>query len=166
MNWTANSFLRNRECALIVESGEVADLFAELFLRDFGVNYYTLEETGLELQMERVGTSQGEMLVLSVNGPDGAEYEWELGDGTIRSGVLNRTLFRLPGPGTYTATVRIPGTEYSCSATYTVNGDENGYLAHLTYEYVFAAVCVLVAGLSVAYLRRRGIPRTRGNMYR
>ena len=166
VNWTANSFLRNRECALIVESGEVADLFAELFLGDFGVNYYTLEETGLELQMERVGTSQGEMLVLSVNGPDGAEYEWELGDGTTRSGVLNRTLFRLPGPGTYTATVRIPGTEYSCSATYTVNGEENGYLAHLTYEYVFAAVCVLVAGLSVTYLRRREIPRTRGNIYR
>ena len=166
VNWTANSFFRNRESAIIIISTEVADYYADLFLRDFGVNYYTLEETGLELQMERVGTSQGEMLVLSVNGPDGAEYEWDLGNGMIRTGFLNRTLFRLPGPGTYTVTVSIAGTDYSCSATYTVDGDKNGYLAHLTSDYIFAAVSVLAAGIAVAILHRRERPVVRGNMYR
>ncbi len=166
VNWTANSFYRNRESAVIIESKEISDYFAELFLRDFGVNYYTLEETGLELKMERVGTSKGDVLVLSVNGPDGAEYEWDLGNGTIRTGFLNRTLFRLPGPGTYTVTVSIAGTDYSCSATYTVDGDENGYLAHLTSDYIFAAVSVLAAGIAVAILHRRERPAARGNLYR
>jgi len=166
VNWTANSFFRNRESALIINSAEVADYFADLFLRDFGVNYYTLEETGLELQMSRIGTSQGDMLVLSVNGPDGAEYEWDLGNGMIRSGLLNRTLFCLPGPGTYTATVRIAGTDYSCSATYTVEGDENGYLAHLTSEYVLAAVLIGVIGLLVGFLRSRNGLRDARRMYR
>ena len=166
VNWTVNSFQRNRETALIVTSFETADYFAELFLEDFGVNYYTLEEEGLELQMTRVETSSGPVLLLSVNGPAGTEYEWSLGDGTVRTGAFNRTLFRLPGPGTYTATVRIPGTDYSCSATYVVEGDENGYLGHMNQTYVALAVSLLVIGIGMYLFRQRFSPPERGRMYR
>ena len=165
VNWTQNSFVRNRECALIVDSGSVSEYFAELFLQDFGVNYYTLEETGLELQLTEVETSSGTMLMLSVNGPEGAEYEWQL-NGSCRTGTLPRTLFRLPGPGTYTATVRIPGTDYSCSATYIVKGDENGYLGLMNLTYAIMAVAVLVTGLAAGYFRKRNSPPARKYSYR
>ena len=98
--------------------------------------------------------------------PAGTEYEWSLGDGTVRTGTLNRTLFRLPGPGTYTATVRIPGTDYSCSATYVVEGDENGYLGHMNQTYVLLAVSLLVIGIGMCLFRQRFSPPERGRMYR
>ncbi len=155
VNWTANSFLRNRESALIVESRYVAEYYAGLFRKDFGTNMYTVEEEGLRITMTRVSTSSGPMMVLSVNGPDQGEYEWCLGDGSTRTSSENSILARLPAPGVYTATVRISGTDISCALEYEVEGNGNETLYTLFNDYTVCSVFVLAVGLAVALVKRR-----------
>ena len=43
VNWTATSFDRNREVAVLIVSEEVASFFADLFLSDFGVSRTDVE---------------------------------------------------------------------------------------------------------------------------
>ncbi len=155
VNWTANSFLRNREAALIVESPYVAEYFASLFREDFGNNMYTAEEEGLEITAVRVSTSAGPMMMLSVNGPKDCEYEWDAGDGEVRRTSDNHLLLKLPAPGAYTASVRISGTDISCTFDYSVKGTENEMLALLSEEYLICAVAVLIIGTAATFLLRR-----------
>ncbi len=166
VNWTANSLLRNREAALIVDSPYVAEYFASLFKEDFGNNLYTAEEEGLEITAVRVSTHAGPMMMLSVNGPKDSEYEWDTGDGIVRRTSDNHILLKLPAPGAYTASVRISGTDLSCTFDYCVDGEEYRLLALLVNDYTLSALIILVVGILVAVIHRRDPPQRSINQTR
>lgn len=124
VNWTANSFFRNRESALIIDSQDISEYFAGLFCRDFGINMYTVTEQGLDVSISQVSTSAGTMIMMTVNGPDDVTYEWYPGFGDVQTISRSRILIRSPAPGHYQVSVGIAGTDIFCTAEYTVEDSD------------------------------------------
>ncbi len=81
MNWTENSVSYNREMSVIIDSPEIADMYAGLFLRDWDGK--PAEE--VELSVEVSGNVYGESATLDASGssvPSGSSFQWDLdGDG-------------------------------------------------------------------------------------
>ncbi len=109
VNWTDTSFTRNRETAVIINSPDIAYHFADLFDLDYGINIYTVKETGLNLQAQVVDTEGGTVIKLSVDGPVGYKYKWLLSNNTSRETENPFVLFDAPSEGKYLATVLIEG---------------------------------------------------------
>lgn len=157
VNWTDNSFLRNRESAVLIVSEEVSDYFADWFLRDFGVNVFTVEENGLKLGAERIETPQGNKVLLRATGPSGYKYEWNLGNGEVRVSDNNLAIFDAPAPGTYTATVRMVELGLCESVEFTVEIDSvSGGSGIVSVAAVAAAGAVLSLGVAAYLVRSHG----------
>lgn len=81
MNWTENSVSYNREVSVIIDSKELADLYADLFLTDWG------EESDGEVSIDVAvsGSTYGGTATLDATGssvPSGSTFSWDLdGDG-------------------------------------------------------------------------------------
>ncbi|MCQ2084731.1 MAG: phospholipase D-like domain-containing protein [archaeon] len=159
VNWTENSFQRNRESALVIRSSEVADYYAGLFLSDFGTNIYTAEENGISLEAKVVGTSKGNVVLLTVDGPSGFTYEWSLGDGKVRIGENTVVLFEAPSEGDYTASVRMNGTEMVAYCDYSVGPMDNGDDDKMTEYSLLLAVVLLCLGLMRIVILKRSEKR-------
>lgn len=156
VNWTENSFLRNRECAVIIDSEEVSDTFAELFLHDFGSNIYTIRKNGLGLCVDVVDTPDGKAVRMSVDGPEGYGYRWSLGNGDFRETVNSAVLFKAPDPGTYLAYVVIEGTDVMESVEYVVpGGSPSRDGGHTSYLLIAVALGVLGIGIAVPLWKDR-----------
>ena len=155
VNWTSTSFRYNRESAVVIRSSEAADYFAGYFLKDFGVNIYTVQEQGLSLSVRKVSTSAGDMVLLSAVGPAGYSYEWSLGDGTMRVTDYGSALFRMPPSGVYTATVHLVGSDIWDSVDYEVQGPVSG-TGRYSWYCVVAVVVMLLCGSVSLLVKTRG----------
>lgn len=81
MNWTENSVSRNREVSVIIDSPEIADYYATLFLTDWGQDY----QGEVILDVKVTGAEYGQQAILDATrsaAPQGSVFEWDLdGDG-------------------------------------------------------------------------------------
>lgn len=126
VNWTENSFINNREVAVVIDSVEVCEYFSDLFLRDWGENEHTVAEEGLTVTMTALRSHQSEVFLFEVSGPENASYTWDvLGNGELRSTDINRMICTDLPEGTHTLNVTLNGTPYSTTFEYDVerNGD-------------------------------------------
>ncbi|MDR2698944.1 MAG: phospholipase D-like domain-containing protein [Candidatus Methanoplasma sp.] len=128
VNWTENSFMNNREAAVVIDSADVAEFFADLFITDWGVDKPAEEEEEekeLELTLEEFVHNGESVYVFIVSGPEISSYEWDvLGDGNIRRSSVNRVICRDLPVGTYTMSVRLDGTERSAYLLYAIEEKE------------------------------------------
>ena len=79
MNWTDNSIRSNREMSVIIHSKEVSDMFAELFLDDWGVEF----DGTIDIRIDITDIEFGEYVTLDASDssvPFGSEYSWNLDD--------------------------------------------------------------------------------------
>lgn len=81
MNWTENSINSNREVSVIIDSKEIADFFAALFLEDWNGSY----QDGMILNVNVPDVEYGKEITLDATHsivPTGSTFEWDLdGDG-------------------------------------------------------------------------------------
>ena len=79
VNWTENSFKDNREMAVIIRSGDVADYFASLFLSDWGF----VDDNDLYVEVQNKGST---FLLEVVGCPEGSLCSWDIdGDGVFET---------------------------------------------------------------------------------
>ena len=119
INWTETSMFQNRECCVAIESEEVADFFAEIFLQDFD-RYYTYGGFTAYIEMDDVFES-GSEIVATVNvTPASGNYEfvWDFGDGSEPITNDNNRQVARPADGTHTLKVQV--TDISSGITKTV----------------------------------------------
>ncbi|MDD4668712.1 MAG: phospholipase D-like domain-containing protein [Candidatus Methanomethylophilus sp.] len=154
VNWTATSFHANREAAVLITAPTAAEFWQELFLKDWGVNIHTVEEDGLQLTVGR----SGDTVVLRAVGPADTDYEWSFGDGRIRTTAYPAVAFTVSGPGEYTATVRLVGTDLTAAVGYTVEAGTPSWRNWLPY-----AVSAALTGLgALVGFRRESNLNSRG----
>ncbi|MCL2296263.1 MAG: phospholipase D-like domain-containing protein [Methanomassiliicoccaceae archaeon] len=156
VNWTETSFMNNREFAVVVDSPEVTEFFAGLFIEDWGVNEHTIEETGLEITFDVFSANGRSVYAFTVSGPEHSEYVWDvLGNGVLRTSSINRiALTDLPS-GTYRISVTMDGTGHSAASEYTVASDEKQPAKNNHYLAVAAAGLAAAAGAGIMIRRRR-----------
>lgn len=148
VNWTATSFDRNREVAVLIVSEEVASFFADLFLSDFGVSRTDVEEGGLSFTAEVVRGSGGYAVVLRARGPAGSIFLWAV-DGEERCTDVSAAVFRVSS-GDHVASVSVEGIDVSEEVSFTVpSEDHGGYVIYLS------AAVILLIGTVVAFFRDR-----------
>ena len=155
VNWTENSFMNNREFAVVIDSPEVTEFFAGLFIEDWGVNEYTIEEMGLEITHEVFSADGEQVHVFTVSGPEHSEYTWDvLGDGVVRRSEINRIVCRDLPAGTYTISVTMDGTAFSVAADYSVTQEEK-HSQGKSNNWAFAAAGMAgAAGVGFIFRRR------------
>ena len=162
-NWTENSFTNNREAAVIVDSPEVAEFFARLYLEDWGVDPITVEEEKLEVTFEELIHGKERIYVFAASGPEFSGYSWDaLGNGEVRNSAVNRVVYRDLPDGTHTMTVGLDGTERSASVTYTIKAEggseqEAGKDGDTPWALAVAAAALL-GGAAAAIVRRNNNP--------
>jgi phosphatidylserine/phosphatidylglycerophosphate/cardiolipin synthase-like enzyme len=85
INWGVGPFARNREAALIIESGEVADFFATAFEDDWQLDLSVPMIVGVPLAVEMEKAGPLSLDASNCSDPSGiAYYEWDLGaDGSV-----------------------------------------------------------------------------------
>ena len=163
VNWTENSFMNNREAAVIIDSPEVAGFFAELYLIDWGADPSIIEEIVLEATFEELIRDGTRIHIFAVSGPERSAYLWDaLGDGDLRGSSINRAVYTDLPEGTHTMTVKMDGTEYSASITYTIEGkEEPGPPAGTGADHPWllaAAAAALLTGAAAVFVRRNNNP--------
>lgn len=81
MNWTDNSITSNREMSVIIRSKEVARIYTDLFLDDWGAEF----DGVVDLVVDVSEVTYGSSTTLDASGssvPFGSEFSWDLdGDG-------------------------------------------------------------------------------------
>ncbi|MCL2317598.1 MAG: phospholipase D-like domain-containing protein [Methanomassiliicoccaceae archaeon] len=156
VNWTETSFKKNREFAVLIDSKEVAEFFAELFIEDWGVNEHTIEEFGLEIAYEIMRTELGMIHVFTVSGPEDSSYTWDvLGNGTLRRSSINSIVCKDLKEGAYTVTVTMDGTSYSASYDYVVEPLETPPSENKTNMWIPAGAGIAaLAGAGLMVIRR------------
>jgi hypothetical protein len=156
VNWTENSFLNNREFAVIIRSAETADFFADLFMHDWGTNEHTVAETGLEISYDVVSAENGILYIFTVSGPEDSVYTWDVvGDGTIRKSNINKIVCKDIQEGTHTASVVMDGTEYSATYVYTAVHALTEQSADNSILLPAAALVLAAVGLARIMMKRR-----------
>ena len=155
VNWTETSFTGNREFAVVIDSYEVTEFFAALFIEDWGVNEHTVEETGLEITYETLSANGKPIYAFSVSGPKHSAYVWDvLGNGILRTSSLNTIICADLPPGTYTMGVNIDGTGHYAVCEYSVANDEKPSVKKSHYLTAVAAGLAAAAGAGIMIRRR------------
>lgn len=152
VNWTENSFMRNREAAAVIVSAEVNAFFAGCFLADWAAN--TVDPGELEVTMLEGITPQGTVHLFRVDGNDSLRYIWTL-DG-VESGSDKPSLVRENlAPGPHLLTVSIEGTAQTVSYPFTVTPpEEDGPVADRDVLTYAVAAAIAIAAAAVAMIRR------------
>ncbi len=110
INWNANSMLRNREKAVIIENDQIGDYYSDIFLQDWRDLIEPIADAGGEQEV-----TVGEEVILSgENSWDDheiVEYRWDInGDGdTDRKGEEITLVFEEEGTQQVTLTVEDVG---------------------------------------------------------
>jgi len=155
VNWTENSFLKNREFAVVIDSLQVTEFFEGLFEEDWGVNEHTIAETGLEITYDTFSANGESICVFTVSGPEHSSYTWDvLGDGVLRTSSINRIVCRDIPSGTYTISVTMDGTGYSAACEYSVTTDEKPSASKGHHWTVVASGFAAAAGIVILIKRR------------
>ena len=124
MNWTENSVSSNREMSVIIRSQEVSDIYADLFLTDWGIEF----DGTVSLSVSVSGNGYGEYSTLDASDssvPQGSVFEWDLdGDGEYeKTGRSVRWKF-YEGTDCRLRVTTPEGTEHEYA--FTVSFDEEG----------------------------------------
>jgi phosphatidylserine/phosphatidylglycerophosphate/cardiolipin synthase-like enzyme len=122
VNWTSNSFLNNRETAVVIDSPEVTSFFMDYFMIDWKNN--TVAETDLTVT-SYINADIGVAIFKVDGGTSDTEYEWDvLGNGNwVTSGTSTIVRKDLPS-GDHTLGVRTVDGKYSAELSYNVaSGD-------------------------------------------
>lgn len=160
MNWTENSIRNNREISVIIDSKEVSDMYADLFLKDWGIEF-----TGnLEIIVSVPDVEYGETIELDASCsvvPQGCTFEWDLdGDGDVeRRGET--ASWRFYGETECTLIVTDPdGEVYTHSFTVSASGEEkSGAPALLSGPLKYVPLILLCAILIL--MKRLKVSRSR-----
>ena len=181
INWTETSMFQNRECCVAIESEEVADFFAEVFLQDFD-RYYTYGGFTAYIEMDDVFES-GSEIVATVNvTPASGNYEfvWDFGDGSEPITNDNNRQVARPADGTHTLKVQV--TDISSGITKTVTfqytmgdvpetpsddpaGDGESPISDLldgNLQYIIVILVVLLFAIAAAAKARGGKSKKKG----
>ena len=162
VNWTENSFERNRECGVAILSEEVSGYFSGVFLRDHK-RYYIYEGFEAAITEGRDVYSEGEEAVFSVSVSAAGDYSysWDLGDGRIRNTTIPRISFYAVR-GTHVLSVEISdaaGNSGSASKEYTVGGGfslsfDPGDVFSGANKWLLPSVMLLASALIILLKRR------------
>lgn len=164
VNWTENSFQRNREIAVLIGSPEVTGYFLGYFLKDWGVNDHTMEEEGLSVSSDRTEIHEGSQVVFTVSGPASQTYAWDVyGDGNIRYSEIPRIVCSDMKAGSYTLSVKAKDTTFSAEFGFTVipagtpdDGNTSADLKTVLFVLIAAsAIAVCALFIRRHYKRRR-----------
>lgn len=123
MNWTDNSIRSNREISVIIDSAEITDMFAELYLKDWGIEFDG--EVVLKVDVpDIVFGTQATLSAAESSVPQGSVFEWDL-DGDGESERTGKTVsWKFYEESECTLTVTIPdGTQYTYDFTVTAAED-------------------------------------------
>jgi len=162
VNWTDSSFNSNRELAVIIDSPDVAEFFAGLFIDDWGVNEHTVAEAGLEIIYDVLVYNGRSIHVFTVSGPQDSACTWDiLGDGVLRASSGNMIICGGLPPGTHTISVTMDGTEYTAAMEYSVESDEKSP-GKKDHRVMIAAGLAATAGVGIM-IRKRRDNNQRGN---
>jgi hypothetical protein len=98
VNWTSNSFMNNRETAVLIDSTEVTEYFVGYFLEDWGD-----DTQSMRISVDKGRITSGDSVVFTVSGKTDEKYEWDIyGDGKIiRQSNTNKIVCSDLVPGTY-----------------------------------------------------------------
>ncbi len=161
VNWTDNSFRNNREAAVIIDSSEVAEVYASYFMTD----WEPLRDHDPELVVSYPEFIKGDRaFIMEIESmiPDGSTVRWAIDEDIIREG--NRIAVRLP-EGEHSVTVTVEGTDLTYSMVLEVSGGDP--FSDIPYGYYVAAsilLCLLLVKVAKAVRRRsddKGV-RSRG----
>lgn len=164
VNWTENSFMNNREIAMIIVSEETVAFFADLFEKDWGINEHTVAEEGLEITHSVLEVQGRNMLLFAVSGPEDAEYRWDLyGNGDYRTSFTNRIICSDLLPGEHRLTVTMAGTEHTADIIYSVAEESDGEGSENVG--LLASVALMISGLFLSFRRRNNNNRSKPIRY-
>ncbi len=156
VNWTENSLRNNREAAVIIDSPEIADYFADSFISDWGDEY--AGRTVIDIGMNTGSPTAGESFMLDASSsvaPEGSSFEWDTDD----DGIIDRwgeTIAVRLSAGTHIVhltIVSMDGSEYMSDFKVEV-----GSVSNFDYWSVLKFLPFVVLGiivLSVNHIRRR-----------
>ncbi len=153
MNWTENSVSSNREMSVIIRSREVSDIYADLFLTDWGIEF----DGTVSLSVRVSGDGYGEYAKLDASDssvPQGSVFEWDLdGDGEYeKTGRSVRWKFY---EGTEcTLRVTTPeGTEHEYAFTVSFDEERGGISLDGPIKYLpLVILCIMI--IAVKRIRR------------
>ncbi len=154
VNWSDTSLNGNREVAVIVDSKEIADLYAEYFITDWGTE--SADDVVIDVKITG-NMTEGNTFMIDASqsfAPESAVYEWDIdGDGYIdRSG--KRIALNLSA-GTYDIVLRVTdgNDAYQHTETVTVTGGMAD-INFIPLKYI-PIIVLCVAVLAVNIIRRR-----------
>jgi hypothetical protein len=165
VNWTSNSFLNNRETAIVIDSQEVTDFFADYFLIDWNDNKPASTELTVTLGSTDLITTTSNAIFIAHGGSADAKYEWDvLGNGNwVESGTSTIVRQNLPA-GSYTLKVRTTDGTLTAEFPYIVasggstSGDEEksseeSPLDIGTTEIGIIAAIIIIIGAAIGGLK-------------
>ncbi|AIZ56613.1 cardiolipin synthase [Candidatus Methanoplasma termitum] len=159
VNWTESSFQNNREFAVVIDSPEVTDFFAGLFIDDWGVNEHTVAEIGLEITIDTFEIDGDRIYVFTVSGPEDSAYTWDvLGDGTLRTSPINKIVCKGLHEGVHTVRVSMDGTGYTAVCDYAVEPIAMPSSENKVNWIPVAAGVAAIAGVGAVIRRRNNNP--------
>ncbi|MDR1690743.1 MAG: phospholipase D-like domain-containing protein [Candidatus Methanoplasma sp.] len=147
VNWTENSFMNNREVAVIIDSPEVAEFFTGLFMEDWGTNQHSI----LKITHEVLHHENEAIHTFTASGPEDSTYIWNLGNGDLRTTAINKIVLKDLPEGDHTISVTIEETGQSASHNYSASAEEekeeagsDNNLIMMAGAGVFAAIGALI----------------------
>ena len=151
VNWTSNSFNENREAAVIIESHDVAEYYASLFLMDWrGV---TADEPRIDVQ------NRGHTFMLTAECGDDCICVWDIdGDGIFET-EGRRVLKEFP-EGRHTVSVSIDDGQERRVMTVEITSEAPGAgeVVPLKYYPVIIICAAVLCYNGVRWLRKRHDP--------
>ena len=146
VNWTYSSFTENREAAVIIESEQIADYFASLFLSDWGSVEGSIDEEHKEPFVIEIGVqNKGNTFLLeAIGADDDMVCKWDLdGDGIYET--EGRKIVREFTEGHHTISLSVEdGTEVKASTiSIDSRAEGDGFSVPMKY-YPIIVICVLI----------------------
>jgi phosphatidylserine/phosphatidylglycerophosphate/cardiolipin synthase-like enzyme len=160
VNWTENSFMNNREASVIIDSPDVAEFFAGLFLEDWGFDLQS------DLEITSGALEGGSIHTFTASGPEYSKYIWNLPwEDVPRTSDINRIICGDIPEGTYTITVTLEKTGKTASLEYTAEAaaedpkPSGGDLPAVPVAAAGAVILAMIGGI-ITFLRRNiNVPR-------
>ena len=155
VNWTYNSFTDNREAAVIIDSQDVADYYAELFLKDFGTQ--TVENMKKEPKVDV--QNKGQTFMLTADCDEGCICTWDTdGDGIFET--EGRKVVKEFPAGHHTVKVSIDdGEEVKVlSVELTSEASEGGNKIPLKYYPIIIICGAVLCYNAIRWARKRNDP--------
>ena len=155
INWTPNSVENNRETGVVVHSHDVAEFFAEYFLKDFD-RYYDFDGFKVEFTEIQDTYRAGTEITVAVEVTPAGDYtyKWDLGDG---SAPITTTVSRAalsPADGTHTLKVTVSDGERSVTISHKYTMETSEPL-EFDKRILYIAIVVLIIIAAGAAMRRK-----------